>query len=135
MVSKKVTYIDFNGNERTEELLFNISKAELMEMELSTTGGMTGMIERVIAAKDQPTIFKIFKDFILKAYGEKSPDGKRFIKSDELSTAFSQTGAYEELMVELLSSDEAAAEFINSFIPKDVPNAPPANRPALASGT
>lgn len=135
MVSKRITYTDFNGTERTEEILFNLTKAELMEMEMSTSGGMKNMLERVIAAKDQPTIFKIFKDFVLKAYGEKSPDGRRFIKSDELSTAFSQTGAYDKLMVELLSSDEAAAAFINSFMPDVSDIAPAAGKPALAPVT
>lgn len=129
MVKKTITYTDFDGNQRTEEHFFNLTKAELMEMEVSTTGGMSKMLERIISAQDQPTLFKIFKDFVLKAYGQKSADGRRFIKSEELSTEFSQTGAYDQLMQELLSSDEAAAAFINSFVP-DVPASKPAPLPA-----
>lgn len=127
MLTKTITYTDYNGEERTENFLFNLSQAETLEMELSTTGGMTQLINRIIAAKDSPTIFKIFKDILLKAYGEKSPDGKRFIKSEELSTAFSQTEAYSQLFMELASDPDAAARFINELIP----NAPAV--PAQAS--
>lgn len=134
MVKKTITYTDFNGNQRTEDHFFNLTKAEIMEMEVSTSGGMSNMIDRIISAQDQPTLFKLFKDFVLKAYGEKSPDGRRFVKSEELSIAFSQTGAYDQLMQELLSSDEAAAAFVNSFVP-DVPSATPVNRPALGPAT
>lgn len=88
MLKKTITYNDYNGNERTEDLYFNLSQAEVMEMEMSTTGGLAEMIQKIVAAQDAPAIIKIFKEIILKAYGEKSPDGKRFIKSDEISKAF-----------------------------------------------
>lgn len=117
MLKKSITYTDYNGVERTEDFRFNLSKAELMEMEMSTTGGLTEMIERIVATQDAPSIIKIFKDLILKAYGEKSPDGKRFIKSEELSTAFSQTEAYSQLFMELASNPDEAAKFINGIIP------------------
>ena len=89
-------------------------------MELSTTGGLAEMIKRIVAAQDQPAIIKVFKDLILKAYGEKSPDGKRFIKSPELSDAFAQTEAYSILFMELATNDEAAAKFINGIVPADM---------------
>lgn len=117
MLKKTITYTDYNGNKRTEDYLFNLNQAEILEMELSTNGGMTQMIDRIIAAQDSPAIMQVFKDLLLKAYGEKSPDGKRFIKSQELSTAFSQTEAYSKLFVELAASPEAAAEFINGLVP------------------
>lgn len=120
MLKKTITYTDFNGNERTEDYLFNLTKAELLEMELSTSGGMTQMIDRIIAAQDWPAVTKVFKDLILKAYGEKSPDGKRFIKSKELSDAFSQTEAYSQLFMELTLNPEAASEFVNGLVP-DMP--------------
>lgn len=120
MLKKTITYTDYNGTERTENHYFNLSKAELTEMELSTTGGFAEMIQNIIDAQDGPAIMKIFKDIILKAYGEKSPDGKRFIKSDELSTAFSQTEAYSELFMELVTDAEKASEFINAIIPADI---------------
>ena len=120
MLKKTITYTDYNGVERKEDFYFNLSKAEVMEMELSTTGGLAEMIKRIVAAQDQPAIIKVFKDRILKAYGEKSPDGKRFIKSPELSDAFAQTEAYSILFMELATNDEAAAKFINGIVPADM---------------
>jgi hypothetical protein len=117
MIKKTITYTDYNGVERTEDFYFNLTKAEVAEMEMSTTGGMAEMIKRVVAAQDQPTIIKIFKDLILRAYGEKSPDGKRFIKSDELSTAFAQTEAYSQLFMELAIDADKAAQFVNGIVP------------------
>lgn len=119
MLKKTITYGDYNGVERTEDFYFNLSKAEIMEMEMSISGGLTEMINRIVAAQDAPAIIKIFKDLILKAYGEKSADGKRFIKSEELSTAFSQTEAYSILFMELASDADAGAKFVNGIIPAD----------------
>ena len=125
MLKKSITYTDYNGNERTEDFYFNLTKAELMEMEMSTSGGLAEMIQKVVDAQDAPSIIKIFKDLILKAYGEKSPDGKRFIKSEELSTAFSQTEAYSKIFMELAQDADKAAEFVNGIVPADaVPNTP-----------
>lgn len=117
MLKKTFTYIDFNGVERTEDHYFNLSKAELMEMELSTTGGLAEMINKIVAAQDAPAIVKIFKDLVLKAYGQKSADGRRFIKSKELSDEFSQTEAYSQLFMELATDAEAAAAFVNGIVP------------------
>ena len=119
MLKKTITYTNYNGIELTEEFYFNLSKAEVMEMEMSTSGGLAEMITRIVAAQDAPAIIKIFKELILKAYGEKSPDGKRFIKSNELSEAFSQTEAYSELFMELASNADAASAFVNGIIPVD----------------
>lgn len=120
MIKKTITYKDYNQVDRTEDFYFNLSKAEVMEMEMSTSGGLAEMITRIVAAQDQPAIIKIFKDLILKAYGEKSPDGKRFIKSDELSIAFSQTEAYSQLFMELATDAEAASAFVNGIVPADM---------------
>ena len=124
MLKKTITYIDYNGEERKEDFYFNLSKAEVMEMELSTTGGLAEMIQRIVAAKDAPAIIKIFKDLVLKAYGEKSPDGKRFMKVDDngkpLYIAFSQTEAYSQLFMELATDADAAAAFVNGIIPADM---------------
>lgn len=120
MLKKKVTYTDYNGVERTEDFYFNLSKAEIAEMELSTAGGFAEMIQKVIAAQDGPTIIKIFKDLVLKAYGEKSPDGKRFVKSEEITTAFTQTEAYSQIFMELATDAKAASEFVNGIIPNDM---------------
>lgn len=130
MLKKTITYTDYNGTERTEDFYFNLTKAEIMEMEMGTSGGMAEMIEKIVAAKDAPAIIKIFKDLVLKAYGEKSPDGKRFIKSDEISAAFAQTEAYSELFMELATDAEAAAAFVNGITPKEPANGitAPANK-------
>ena len=119
MLKKTITYTDYNGVERTEDKYFNLSQAEIMEMEMSTAGGLAEMIQGIVAAQDAPAIIKIFKELILKAYGEKSPDGKRFIKSEELSTAFSQTEAYTKLFMELATDADAAATFVNGIVPND----------------
>ena len=117
MLKKTITYIDYNEVERTEDFYFNLTKAEIMEMELSTTGGLSEMITRIVNAKDAPAIIKIFKDLILKAYGEKSADGKRFVKSQEISEAFAQTEAYSILFMELSTNADAAAKFVNAIVP------------------
>lgn len=124
MLKKKITYTDYNGVERSEDFYFNLTKAELMEMEMSTLGGFTEMVQRIVAANDAPSIIKVFKELILKAYGEKSPDGKRFIKSKEISDAFSQTEAYSQLFMELATDANAAADFVNGLVPNEnKPNA------------
>lgn len=120
MLKKTVTYIDYNSTERTEDLYFNISKAELAEMELGVTGGFSEMMKKIVAAQDVPSIVKIVKDLILKSYGEKSSDGRRFIKSPELSEAFSQTEAYTEVFLDLVASAENMADFVNAIIPSDI---------------
>lgn len=120
MIKENVTYTDFNGNKRDEDLYFHLSKAELTEMELSTEGGFSTMIERIIKTDNVPEITKVFKDILLKSYGEKSQDGKRFIKSKELSTAFSQTEAYSVLFMKLIMDVEAMTKFINGLIPADL---------------
>jgi hypothetical protein len=132
MLKKNIVYTDYNGNERNEPHYFNLSKAELMEMEMGTTGGFAEMLNRIIEAKDGPSIMKVFKDVILKSYGEKSADGKRFIKSEEISIAFSQTEAYSVLFMELVTDADKASEFINGIIPADVASAANTSTPAIA---
>ncbi len=120
MLKKTIAYTDYNGTERTEDFYFNLSEAEIAEMEMGTMGGYADMIQRIINAQDVPSIIKIFKELILRAYGEKSPDGKRFIKSEEISTAFSQTEAYSTLFMELATDADAASAFVNGIIPKKI---------------
>ena len=131
MLKKTIAYTDYNGADRTEDFYFNLSKAEIMEMELGVSGGFVEMINKIIAAQDTPSLVKIFKDMVLKAYGEKSPDGKRFIKSEELATEFSQTEAYSVLFMELATDAEAGANFVNGIVPADMAQA--ANTRAIAA--
>lgn len=120
MLKLTETYRDYNDVERTEDFYFNLTKAELMEMEMTTTGGLAEMIQRIVDAKDAPAIIKVFKELILKAYGQKSADGKRFIKSEELSDAFAQTEAYSNIFMRLATNSDAAAAFVNGIIPADL---------------
>lgn len=124
MLKKTINFTDYNGVEREEAHYFNLSKAEIMEMEMSTVGGFAEMIEKILAAQDTPTLVKIFKDLILKSYGEKSPDGRQFMKIDEngrpLANKFVQSEAYSVLFMELATDAEAAAEFVNGIVPADV---------------
>ena len=121
MYAKTITYTDYNGNERTEEFYFNFSTAELAEMELSTKGGLEGEIKYIANEQDGAKIVEWFKKIILKSVGKKSPDGKRFIKSKEISDEFAQTEAYSQLIMELAFDAEKGAEFINNIVP-NVPN-------------
>lgn len=124
MIAKTIKYKDFNGVDREEKFFFNLTKAEITEMELSTSGGLAEQIKQIVEAQDTPQIIKIFKELVLKAYGEKSLDGKRFRKVDDngvpLSIAFSETEAYSNLFMELATDDVKAAEFVNGIMPSEV---------------
>ena len=120
MLKKTIKYTDYNGVEREEDFYFNLSKAEVTEMELSKEGGMSEYIKKISAAQNAPELIKLFKEIITKSYGEKSLDGKRFIKNKELTEAFTQTEAYSELFVELASNADEAVKFINGIMPKNV---------------
>lgn len=117
MLKKTMTYTDFNGVERTEDFYFNLTKAEVAEMEMSTEGGLAERLERIVNAKESTQIVAAFKELILKSYGVKSPDGKRFIKNKEVRDEFEQTEAYSDLFMELATNSEAAAAFVNAIVP------------------
>lgn len=120
MLTKTITYKDFLGNERTEDFLFHLSAAELAEMELSTEGGMERMLNTIVKTQNTPALVKIFKELILRAYGEVSPDGKRFIKGEEMRTAFEQSEAYSTLFMELVADSNKAAEFFKKIVPENL---------------
>lgn len=120
MLKRAIKYEDYNGDPAEDVHYFNISKPELIEMEVEEAGGLSVMIEACIEAKDHKTLIKLFKKIVLEAYGVKSEDGKRFIKSEELRREFSQTAAYNALFIELATDDEAAATFLKGVLPKDM---------------
>lgn len=120
MLKKTIKYTDFNDNEISEDFYFNLTEAELVEMETQTGGGLKAKIERIINTRDVSEIMKIFKDIIIKSYGVKSDDGKRFIKSPEVVEAFTQSNAYSELYIELVSNVDSAINFITGIMPKKV---------------
>lgn len=124
MYKKTIVYEDFNGVERKEDFYFNLTKAEIMQTTFGYAGDITEFLQKIIDTKDKPKLAEMFKELILKSYGEKSEDGKRFIKKDEngrpLSEKFEETIAFSDLYMELAVDDKAAAEFVNGIIPKDV---------------
>jgi hypothetical protein len=128
MLKKTIEYVDFDGKQRKEDFYFNLTKAEVTEMELSAEGGLSNALNRIVAAQDSKRIVETFKDLVLRSYGEKSPDGKRFIKNQELRDAFSQTEAYSELFMELATDAEKAAAFINGIVPQVKSVAQPAGQ-------
>lgn len=118
MFKKPIKYTDYLGNDREEEFYFDLSPAELTELELSTDGGLSAMIQKIIKAKDMPSLIATFKKLVLMSYGEISNDGRRFIKNDDVRIGFSQTPAYSILFMELATNENAATEFVNGIIPK-----------------
>ena len=116
MYKYTATYTDYDGVERTEDFLFNLSEAEIVEMEYGVTGGM----QRIVAAKDTKRIMDVFKDLIKRAYGVKSPDGRRFEKDEKLSKEFTETPVYSDMFMKFARDADAAAEFVNKIIPQSV---------------
>lgn len=122
MLKKTITYTDFDGNERTETHYFHLTQAEALELEMSASGGLSEHVKRIVEAQDTPTLMKLWKDIIKMAYGVKSPDGKRFEKSEEIFKEFSQTNAYSKLFVELSTNADEAAKFVNGIMDVVAPN-------------
>lgn len=120
MLKKTIPYIDFDGNKRIEDYYFNLTESELIDWQNTTEGGMLAMLDRIVKANDKHVIMKTFKDIILKSYGIKSDDGRRFMKSQEIAEAFSQSAAFNVLYQELLSDSKVAAEFVNAILPPDL---------------
>lgn len=120
MLKRDITYTDFNDEKQTETFYFNLTKSELVEVEAGHKGGMDAFIKTIIHTEDNDALIKEFKRLILLSYGEKSADGKRFIKSDELREAFAQTAAFDELFIEIATDETKAVEFIKGIIPKDM---------------
>lgn len=117
MIKKTIAYTDYNGNQRKEDFWFNLTKAEVARMEMSTEGGMAEMINRIVAAQDVPSLISIFEEMIQKSYGVKTPDGRGFVKRKEDLESFMATEAYSELFMELVTDADAAAKFLNGIIP------------------
>lgn len=119
MLKETIKYQDYDGNEYEEDFYFNLNKSELIKLQTSIPGGLEQMIKNIIAAKDQNALMSMFSKIIHISYGEKSPDGKHFVKSEEIATAFEQTLAYDNLFMELINDADKAAAFINGILPSD----------------
>ncbi len=120
MYKETITWEDFDGNERTEDFYFHLSKNEIAKMELRTPGGLEGLIRKMINEKDQQRLVDWFNEFIDLTYGVKSADGKKFMKSKELTEDFKQTGAYDQFYMRLVTDADYAANFINHALPSDL---------------
>lgn len=120
MLKRDITYTDFNDQERTETFYFNLSKVELVKLEVEFKEGFAAMMQRIIEEKDHKELVSKFQRIILMAYGKKSEDGKRFEKSPEISAEFEHHAAYDALFMELASDDGAGAEFMLGILPKDM---------------
>lgn len=120
MLKRPITYTDYNGEVQTEDFYFNLSKADLAEMELSTPGGMVSFLNQIVADKNGASIIATFKMFIGKSIGIRSDDGKRFMRSDKITDDFLNSAAYEELFMELVTNANAGVEFITGIIPNDL---------------
>lgn len=132
MLKKTIVYTDYNGTTRKEDFYFNLTQAEVTELEVSVEGGLVEQINRIVAAQNGKVIIETFKDIILRAYGEKSPDGRRFIKNQEVRDAFAQTEAYSNLFMELATDAKAASEFVNGIVPPKTEKVAPADQSAEA---
>ena len=119
MLKKTITYTDFNGQTRTEDFYFNLSKSEIILLETTTPGGYTAMLQRIVDSKDNIELMKVFTDLIKRSYGVKSEDGKRFVKSEQALEDFVNSAAFDEMFTEFFTSDTAAAEFAKGILPKD----------------
>lgn len=118
MLKKSITYDDFDGGTFTEDFYFNLSKAELVELELSHKGGLSDSLKKIVASEDGAQIISEFKNIILKSYGKRSEDGKRFIKNQQLRDEFESTEAYSVLFIELVTDADAAADFVKGIMPQ-----------------
>lgn len=114
------SYTDFNGNERKEDFYFHLTEAEVIKMQLGTTGGLAETIQRLIDLQDGPAILEVFEDLVMKAYGVKSADGREFIKNQQLRDSFAQTQAYSDIYVELATDADKASKFINGILPANL---------------
>lgn len=120
MLKKTIKFVDYDENEREEDFFFNLTQAELTTMQMSEVGGLEKKLENIIKAQDAPRIMDTFRDIIRRSYGVKSPDGRRFIKSEQLSDEFEQTEAYSILFMELCTDAEAASTFVQGILPKNL---------------
>lgn len=117
MIKKTVTFTDFDGNKRTEDFYFHLTEQELTEWELSVDGGLSGVLTRIVNSQDTKTLIGIFKDLLMKSYGVKTPDGRGFVKNEEVLNNFTCTQAFSDIYMELATDDKAAAEFVNGVMP------------------
>ena len=131
MYTKTITYENYNGEKRTKNFYFNLTRTELAKMELTNKAGMEATIKQMVNEDDRAKIIELFEKIVLGAYGEKSSDGEEFLKSPEIVAKFVAHPAYDVLFMELISSDKAMADFINAIIPQDLAGQVKENKKSL----
>lgn len=125
MLKKTITYTDYNGKEQTEDCYFHLNRVELMDIALDLPDDIVdssadGEVRAHLIDKlGNKGMFEFIKTVVTKSYGVKSTDGRRFIKSAELSDEFTQTPMFDKIMTEFATDDKAAANFIKAVIPGD----------------
>lgn len=122
MLKKTITYIDYNDEERTEDHYFHLTKAELLDWQMSVSGGMQAYLNTIMESRDNVAIYQAFREIFVMSYGVKSPDGRQFVKNDEVRDAFFQSEAWSEMIMEVMSDPSGAAEIMASIVPKDLRN-------------
>lgn len=120
MLKKTITYTDYDGMERTEDFWFNLSKTELTKLDAELPGGVLGVLRKIIDKKDRKALVDFIETLILRSYGEKTLDGKRFVKTPDMVEEFMQTPAYDELFMSILSDTDSQTSFINGVIPQSM---------------
>lgn len=120
MIKKRIKYEDFDGVEREEDFYFNLTKTELVKWNYSASGGLEEAVKKIIDTKDAKELLKIYDKIITMSYGIKSPDGKKFVKSEEIANDFKDTNAYDVMFIEYLSHPESFNAFIDGIMPKDI---------------
>lgn len=120
MLKKTITYTDYDGMERTEDFWFNLSKTELTKLDAELPGGVLGVLRKIIDKKDRKALVDFIETLILRSYGEKTLDGKRFVKTLDMAEEFMQTPAYDELFMSILSDTDSQTSFINGVIPQSM---------------
>ena len=120
MLKKTVTYENFNGEQVTKDLYFNLTKKELIDLQVSKDGGLDAYIKKITEEEDKKAMIQLLDSIILAAYGQKSEDGERFIKNKELIDAFVSSMAYDTLIDELFTVEGASLQFMMGLLPKDI---------------
>lgn len=136
MITKTIRYVDYNGKERIEDFNFHLNKPELLELEASYEGGWLAHLQRIVNANNNAEIYQTMKDFILRSFGIKTEDGRRFMKDPDIRRSFEESPAFEILLMEMTIGPDAtknSTEFINGVVPKDMST--PSNPAAIPAAT
>lgn len=127
MIYRDITYTDYNGETVTDRFYFNLSRAELLRLDIKSKDGLYKYMQRIVNSGDNAAIWSMFEEFVTLAVGKKSVDGRRFDKSDEAKKDFLESDAYSEFLYMLMSGNYGtdpnyAANFINGIIDEEAIN-------------